>query len=164
MRYTFYFLLASLCLFSSCKLNPNLQGRGEAFLQGEWVEDSVLYQDELLEYSKHNLTFSCDSFYASIKTYAKVNRYTEDCFNNGNWTEYVKGNYLVRNDTLFLAGTFTKSNFKQKLSGCYRVGQYLPVFLIKNRTDSSVQLQNLQQHLPITLKLKRRIPCNPKPL
>ncbi len=164
MRYTFYFFLFAFFLFASCKFNPNLQGRGEQFLQGEWTEDAVLYQGNLLEYTKHHFVFTCDSFYVSLKTYAKVNRYPDDCFNKGTWTEYAKGTYLLRRDTLYFAGTFTKSNFKQKLSGCYRIGQYLPIFIVKKHAEEKLYLENINQHLPLTLKLKKRIVCTPKPL
>ena len=145
-------------------MNPNLQGRGSDFLQGEWQEDSVLYQDKLLEYTKHRFKFTCDSFYAHLETHAKVNRHADSCFNGGYIKEYAKGRYVVNNDTLYLIGTFTKSNFKQKISGCYRIGQYIPSFLLKSQEGKIIQLQNLQNNTSVTLKLKQRTICNPKPL
>ena len=145
-------------------MNPNMQGYGSTFLQGEWQEDSVLYQDKLLEYTKHRFTFTCDSFYAHLDTYAKVNRHADSCYNGGHIQEYAKGRYVVSNDTLYLIGTFTKSNFKQKISGCYRIGQYIPSFLIKSQADEFIQLQNLQNNTSVRLELKKRLICTPKPL
>ena len=164
MRYTFCFLLFASSILSSCKFNPNLQGRGEDFLQGEWQEDSILHKEKLLEYTRHSFKFTCDSFYASLETHSKVNRYADSCFKNGIWKEYAKGTYILKKDTLYLIGTFTKDNFKQKISGCYRVGQYLPVFLVEQKSGNHIQFQNLQNNLPVDLEVKRKFICTPKPL
>lgn len=166
-----YFISALCLLFfilsffmSGCRFNPDMQGKGTGYLQGVWEEKEVAYQNQLLQYTSHHFTFTCDSFYAVLKTSAKANQYADSCFNNGRWTEYTKGTYIIKNDTLILTGTFTKSNFKQKISGCYRIGQYLPAFVVKGKTPQSIQLENLQQHLPINLSLRKRIICEPKPL
>lgn len=161
----FYFLFA-LILFplSSCKFNPNLQGKGTESLQGVWEEDSAYYQNERLQYSKHQFRFTCDSVYLTIKTFAKVNTYPDSCFNNGEWIEYAKGTYLTQSDTLILNTTFTKSNFKQKISGCYRIGQYLPAYIILKNTGDSLYLQSLKQHLQIKLSLREKTQCVQKPL
>ena len=172
MRYTNHRLLPGLLVllnvlvmsFYSCTFNPNVQGRGSDFMQGVWDEEPLAYRDSLLQYTSHHFRFSCDSFYVTLKTEAKTNYYPDSCFNGGKWAEYAKGVYLVSNDTLYLAGTFTKDNYKQKLHGCYRIGQYLPVFLIKSTSPEKIELQSLQQHLPVTLKLKEKINCNPQPL
>ncbi len=157
----FSFVILSL---SSCKFNPNFQGKGTPFVQGEWEQEQVPYEDQLLTSTRHRLTFTCDSIYAVLQTRSKVNPYADSCFNTGQWTEYAKGTYLVRHDTLFVFGTFTHETFKQKLTGCYRIGRYLPIFIVKKHTPDSLYLQNLQDHLPVTLALKRKIECVPKPL
>ncbi len=161
-----FYLLFALCslLFPACKFNPNLQERGVGFMQGVWQEDQVLYQDKLLQYTQHKFTFTCDSFYVVMNTTAKVNTYADSCFNNGKWTEYAKGTYMTKKDTLFLNGTYTKANFKQKISGCYKIGRYVPVYIIKKNTPDSLYLENFQQHLPLILRLKQKITCIPKPL
>ncbi len=156
--------ILSVIAFSSCKFNPNLQGKGTENLQGIWEEDSVDYQNERLQYSKHQFRISCDSVYITIKTFAKVNTYPDSCFNNGSWTEYAKGTYLTKNDTLIFNTTFTKSNFKQKISGCYRIGQYLPAYVIKRNTGDSLYLESTQQHQQIRMSLKEKSICVQKPL
>lgn len=148
----------------ACKFNPNLQGEGTNYLQGIWKQDSVLYKDKLLAYTLHSFKFTCDSFYLTLNTHAKVNNYADSCFNKGEWNEYVKGTYLVRADTLYLNGTYTKSNFKQKISGCYRVGQYLTAFVLKKQHTDSLMLRDVSQHLPFILRLEQKIDCVPKPL
>lgn len=165
VKYVLYFFLA-LMLFTlnSCKFNPNLQGKGTESIQGVWEENSVDYQNERLQYTKHQFRFTCDSVYLTMKTFAKVSTYPDSCFNNGEWIEYAKGTYLTQSDTLLLTTTFTKSNFKQKISGCYRIGQYLPVFIISKNTGDSLLLQSLKQHLQIKLSLKERMQCVQKPL
>lgn len=141
-----------------------MQGRGADMLQGVWEEDQVMYPDTLLESTRHQIKFSCDSFYLTMKTTATVNRYPDSCFNNGVWMEYVKGTYRMKSDSLFLFGTFTKADFKQKISGCYRIGTYKPVYLVRQAADSTLDLQSLQNHIPIRLNLKERIDCVPKSL
>lgn len=167
MRSTFIIfclLISALCFYSSCKFNPNIQGKGTASLQGVWEEDPYKYRDSLLQYTQYSLKFTCDSFYATLSTTAKVNYGDDSCYHNGSWKEYAKGNYVVRKDTLYIIGTFTKENFKQKISGCYRIGQYLPVFLIKDINPQKIILTDLQQQRPVTLLLKEKVSCTPKPL
>ncbi|HEY0667043.1 MAG TPA: fumarate hydratase [Sphingobacteriaceae bacterium] len=160
-----YSLLIVFCLVVlSCKFNPNFQGKGVDFVQGTWQEVDMPYQKQLLQHTRHHFRFTCDSFYVTLETHAKVNTYPDSCYNNGVWIEYAKGVYFNRNDTLVLKGTFTKSNFKQKISGCYRIGVYNPVFLIKGNRNSELMLQNLQNHVPVILRLKEKTSCVPKPL
>lgn len=161
----FYSLLPVLCfLLLSCKFNPNVQGSGDDFLQGTWQEATMPYQKQLLQHTSHRFKFTCDSFYVTLLTKAKVNTYPDSCFNSGVWLEYAKGTYFSRGDTLLLKGTFTKSNFKQKISGCYRIGVYKPVFVIRNKRKGRMMLQSLQNHSPILLKLQEKSTCVPKPL
>jgi hypothetical protein len=141
-----------------------MQGKGEDYLQGIWQETSMPYQKQLLQYTNHHFTFTCDSFYVTLQTTARVNTYPDSCFNNGKWLEYAKGTYTSKGDTLILKGTFTKSNFKQKISGCYRIGVYNPVFLVTGKTNKTLMLQSLQNHAPVILKLKQKTSCVPKPL
>lgn len=161
----FYWLLPMFCsLLFSCKFNPNIQDKGEDYLQGIWQEASMPYQKQLLQHTNHHFKFTCDSFYVTLQTIAKVNTYPDSCYNNGSWFEYAKGTYSSKGDTLILKGAFTKPNFKQKISGCYRIGVYNPVFLVMAKADKSLMLQSLQNHTPIMLKLKQKTSCVPKPL
>lgn len=161
---SFSLLALSFTSIYSCKFNPNLQGTGRPEIQGVWEEGEVAYQNERLQYSKHNFRFSCDSVYITINTFAKVSTYPDSCFNNGKWTEYAKGVYETQNDTLIITATFTKPDFKQKISGCYRNGQYLPVFVIRKSPADSLYLEGLTDHSPLSLAIKQRINCVPKPL
>lgn len=141
-----------------------MQGEGSNELQGIWEEGSVAYQNERLQFSKHQFRFSCDSVYVTIQTFAKVNNYPDSCFNNGSWTEYAKGVYDIKKDTLLITATFTKSNFKQKISGCYRIGQYLPAFVIKKSRSDTLQMEGLLDHLTLNFTLKEKTICIQKPL
>ncbi len=166
--FTRFFVLSFVALgfmtLTSCRFNPNLQGSGREDLQGIWEEDKVAYQNERLQYSQHQFRFSCDSVYVTINTFAKVSTYPDSCFNNGRWTEYAKGVYDTKKDTLIITATFTKPDFKQKISGCYRSGQYTPVFVIRKSNADSLYLEGLQDHLPLSLALKERTICVQKPL
>lgn len=161
-----YLILSFLLLitFSGCRFNPNIQGEGNPDIQGEWDEREVLLENERLQFSKHHFKFTCDSVYLTIETFAKVNTYPDSCFNNGRWKEYAKGIYETRNDTLLLTTTFTKENFKQKISGCYRNGQYLPAFIITGLDQDTLKLESLQQHIQLTLYRTQKNHCIPQPL
>lgn len=158
-------LVFGLSAFSfACTRLPNVQGKGEAILQGVWNQDSIENVDKLLNYTQHRFKISCDSFYVDLTTYSKANYYEESCFNKGVWKEYAKGTYKVKGDTLLLDGTFTKSNYKQKVSGCYRNGRYITNFKIKSSSPTSLVLENLNDQRECTLVLKEKITCVPKEL
>ncbi len=160
LLFTFNFLF--LCV--SCTRLPNVQGKGEALLQGVWNQDSIADADQLLNYTQHHFKISCDSFYVDLTTYSKVNYYEDSCFNKGIWKEHAKGTYVVKGDTLILTGTFTKANYKQKVSGCYRNGRYLSNFIIRSSGADRLVLESLNDHKECALVLKEKITCVPKEL
>ncbi|MEJ5993617.1 fumarate hydratase [Pedobacter sp. Du54] len=153
-----------LLLLSACTRLPNVQGNGEAVLQGIWNQDSVANSEQLLNYTQHKFKFSCDSFYVDLTTHSKVNYYEEACFNKGVWKEYAKGTYKVSGDTLFLTGTFTKANYKQKVSGCYRSGRYISNFKIRAMSSGKLTIESLNDQKECILILKEKINCVPKEL
>lgn len=162
-----YFLslcFSLLALSSSCTRLPNLQGKGEMVLQGLWKQDSVENSSQLLNYTQHTFKFTCDSFYVDLTTYSKVNYYEEACFNKGVWKEYAKGTYALSGDTLYLKGTFTKANYKQKVSGCYRNGQYISNFKLKSVDATKLVLESINDQKECRLNLKAKINCVPKEL
>ncbi|MES2417835.1 MAG: fumarate hydratase [Bacteroidota bacterium] len=161
-----YLLLFVFCflLLTACTRMPDVQGKGETFLQGVWNQDSVPNARQLLNYTQHHFKFTCDSFYVDLTTHAKVNYYEASCFNGGVWKEYAKGTYAVKGDTLILVGNFTKANYKQKVSGCYRNGQYLNNFKIKSSDTDRLILENLNDQKECSLVLKEKITCVPKEL
>ncbi|WP_245735132.1 fumarate hydratase [Pedobacter hartonius] len=150
--------------FLGCERRPNVQGNGETFLQGVWNQDSIANSAKLLNYTQHHIKFTCDSFYVDLTTHSKVNYYEDPCYNNGIWKEYAKGVYEVRKDSLFLEGTYTKSNYKQKVSGCYTIGIYRKSFLVKSSDASHLYLQGLSDQRDVNLVLKQKITCVPQEL
>lgn len=156
--------LLFIALFFACKPRPNIQGRGETFIQGVWNQDSIANKSKLLNYTEYHFKFTCDSFYLDLTTHSKVNYYAEECYNGGVWKEYAKGIYQVRNDSLFLVGDFTKSNYKQKISGCYRNGRYMVNFVIKSVEKDQIVLKNLVDESDCMLTLKQPIICVQKEL
>lgn len=157
-------LVFSLSAFTACTRLPNVQGKGEALLQGIWNQDSIANSSTLLNYTQHHFKISCDSFYVDLTTYSKVNYFEDSCFNKGVWKEYAKGTYVVKGDTLLLTGTFTKANYRQKVSGCYRIGRYLSNFKIKSSGPNNLLLESLNDQRECKLVLKQKINCVPKAL
>lgn len=159
----FAFLLIAFCLVS-CSFNANLQGKGEAYLQGEWRQDFVPMQKKLTEYSLYNISFSCDSFYMQIKSFSKVDNGSDKCTASGHWTEYIKGAYQQHGDTLHMRGQFCNANYSLKQEGgCFRSGIYEETFMVKKNSDSLVSLTG-SSVIPIGLHLKKRTACTQKPL
>lgn len=158
----FCFLLFA---FSSCRMNPNMQTPGQAYLQGEWQQDSVPGQKALLTYSLYHLRFSCDSFFMSIKTFSKVNYGADTCMSHGHWTEYTRGHYEQRNDTLFLKGQFCNPDYTIKeIANCFRLGVYEEFFKVSKKTDSLIQFSSTSGVIPINARLIKRTSCHIKPL
>ncbi|SEA25242.1 hypothetical protein SAMN05443550_102429 [Pedobacter hartonius] len=163
-KYLYLIILLCLTAFLGCERRPNVQGNGETFLQGVWNQDSIANSAKLLNYTQHHIKFTCDSFYVDLTTHSKVNYYEDPCYNNGIWKEYAKGVYEVRKDSLFLEGTYTKSNYKQKVSGCYTIGIYRKSFLVKSSDASHLYLQGLSDQRDVNLVLKQKITCVPQEL
>jgi hypothetical protein len=156
-------LIVALC--SGCWFNPNMQGKGEVYLQGEWQQDSVPDQKQLLEYSIYHFKFSCDSFFVRVNSFSKVNNGPDTCMRSGHWTEYIKGNYQQRNDTLHLRGQFCNADYSLKdEGGCFRSDIYEELFKVSKKTDSLIQLSSTTSVIPITAHLIKHTSCNPKPL
>lgn len=164
LRLCYIFLFTLSVLQLACSPRPNIQGKGEDFTQGVWNEDSVAFSNKLSNYTQHHFKFTCDSVYMDMITHSKVNLYEDSCYHNGIWKEYAKGVYVVRGDTLFVGATFTHANYKQKISGCYRIGRYEKNFLIKKRSADTLSLESLSDQREIKLILKQRITCIPKEL
>jgi hypothetical protein len=164
MHKYFIFLLLTLPL-SSCWRNPNFQGRGENYIQGEWKQDSVSMQKQLLSYSLYQYKFDCDSVFVTIHSFSKVNTGADTCMNKGTWMEYIRGTYTQKHDTLHIKGLFCKADFSlKKEGGCFRSGVYEEDFKVSKKTDSLVQFSSLSNVIPVNLHLIKSITCNPKPL
>ncbi|WP_345954117.1 fumarate hydratase [Mucilaginibacter sp. PAMB04168] len=154
-----------LLAFTSCSTNANLQGPGQVYLQGEWRQDKEPLDAQLLNYTLYRFKFSCDSFYVVMQTYSKVNYGADTCMNRGQWTEYAKGNYEERNDTLRLRGFFCNANYSLKdPGGCFRSGVYEDQFKTVKQSDSVITLTSTSGVLTSKLHLIKRTTCVPKPL
>lgn len=160
----FCLLLLALC-FSSCWFNPNRQTPGESYLQGEWQQDSVPTQKRLITYSLYHLKFTCDSFFVSIKSFSTVNTGPDNCMAKGQWTEYVRGTYEQKNDTLHVKGQFCNPDWTLKDDkGCFRSGDYEDFFKVTKTNDSNIQFASTSNVIPIDAHLIKRTSCHPKPL
>jgi hypothetical protein len=160
-----FYLLPFALLLAACSFNPNMQGNGQGYLQGEWQQDSVPMQKRMLNYSLYKFRFSCDSFFVSMQTFSKVNPGADSCMKAGQWTEFAKGDYQQKNDTLHLKGLFANANWSLKdPGGCFRSGVYEEFFKITKKTDSLVQFFPTSSVIPISARLVKRSTCTPKPL
>lgn len=158
-------LLPLTFLLCSCSFNPAIQGKGETYLQGEWQQDSIAVGKQLVTYSLSNIKFNCDSFYITVNTVSNVNYGADSCMNKGRWTEFMRGKYSQKNDTLHLKGFFYKANGTLKgVNDCFRVGVYEEFFKVKKQSDSLIQLSVNPADIPLNMQLVKRIICTPKPL
>jgi hypothetical protein len=155
-------MVGVLFAFVSCQRHSDMQDEGASFLQGVWVQDSIPHQDQLLNYVLHELKFTCDSLYTTMHVHASTKAMPDSCFKEGRWTEYAKAVYVVRGDSLITEGVYTRDNWKQRISGCYKQGQYLPRFKIVRYTADSLVLQNRFDSNPMILRKTADIICIPK--
>jgi hypothetical protein len=123
---TILLVLGSFFLFlSSCSSNPAFQGKGEAYVQGEWQQKAEAVDQQLLTYTLYRFKFSCDSFFVAMQTTSKVNYGADTCMNSGHWNEYAKGKYAQHTDTLVMKGFFCNADYSLKdVGGCFRSGVY----------------------------------------
>lgn len=155
-------VVVMLFFLSACRFNSDYQNVGEPTLQGTWIQESVPHQNELLTYSLHEFRFSCDSVYVTIRNFAKEPIIVDSCYNGGEWTEYARGLYVIRNDSLLIEATYIHANGKQKLTGCYHIGQYLPRLDIGKQTADSLYLQDRNSYIPMNLRKVESTTCVPK--
>jgi len=154
-----------MALGSACTFNPDKQKPGQNWVQGEWRQDSVPAQKRLVSYSLYDLKFSCDSFFVTIHSFSKVSTGGDTCTRSGKWTEYWKGTYEQRHDTLRMKGEFCKADKSVKdETTCLRFGDYEEYFKITKTTDSLVQFASITNVIPINARLIKRTSCVPKPL
>lgn len=154
--------MGMLFCLSACQRHSEMQTEGVQALQGVWVQDSIPNQSKMLNYTLHEFTFRCDSVYVTMHVRAKTKTIADSCYKDGNWTEYAKAVYVQRGDSIIVEGVYTKENGKQKISGCYRSGQYLPRFKLAYHSADSVVLENRFESKPIILKKTKDITCVPK--
>ena len=160
------FLLCAFCLLTAaCSFNPNMQGQGESFLQGEWQQDSTSVQKQLLSYSLYKFKFTCDSFFVTQQTFSKVDNGVDSCASHGRWTEYMRGTYAQQNDTLRLKGFFCDSTFNlKKYGGCFRSGPYEEIYKVNKKADSVLQLTGTSSVIPLNIYRTKKSTCVAKPL
>ncbi len=164
MRCSLFLFFCICTILTSCRRLPDIQGKGDASLQGLWKQDSVDNSTPLLSYTRYEFKFTCDSFYVDLTTHSKVNYYEDSCFNKGIWREYAKGVYQITSDTIFLLGTYTKANYKQKISGCYNIGQYIKKFKLLSRDSTRLVMESTENQRAFELVLKQKITCVQQPL
>lgn len=156
-------LLFVFSLLFSCASNPPVQTPGERYLQGIWQQDSVPGQQKLITYALYRFKFTCDSFYLQQQTYSRINYGADTCMARGHWTEYMKGNYEQRHDTLRLNGFFCDAHYKIKhTSACFRIGDYTENFKVSRPQDSLLQLLSTNDVVPVRLHLVKELDCHPQ--
>ena len=161
----FYLLAFTFLLQTACKFNPDMQTPGQTYLQGEWQQDRVTMQKQLVNYSLYNLKFNCDSFFVQIKTFSKANTGSDSCAQSGQWIEYAKGTYEQRNDTVNVRGLFCNPDYSYKNpEGCFRSGVYEESFKVAKKTDSVLQFNPTSSVIAFNARLIKRTVCTPKPL
>lgn len=139
-----------------------MQHEGADFFQGVWVQDSISDPSQTLNYSLHEFKISCDSMYVTLHVHNKIKTIPDSCYGDGNWKEYAKAVYVQRGDSLIVEGLYTKPTGKQKISGCYRSGPYVPRFKIAHHSADSIVLENRFEARPIVLRKVSDIRCVPK--
>ena len=137
-----------LLLLAACRFNPDIRNDEFGHLYGTWVQDSVAMQDRLLQYTLHEFRFTADSVYVTLRTTASVKKIADACYGDGHWTEYTRGQYIVRGDSLLVEGWYREPDGRLKTAGCHHIGKYRPRLGIVYQSPDSLALKNpLDQHV-----------------
>lgn len=131
-----------LIYFGACRLNSDSPSTGADHLYGSWSQDSVALQDQLLEYTLHEFRLTPDSIYGVLRTVSRVPRIVDSCYGDGFWTEYIRGIYVVRQDSLLVEGWYRQPDGQLKTSGCHHIGKYRPRFKIVFHSADSLVLED----------------------
>lgn len=158
IKYACFFLIIFL---AGCSFNANIQGKGAAFLQGEWKQKEDLFKDKLVEYKTRKFQFKCDSFYLVINNHSAINISLDSCYGKGEWQEFVKGTYSFNQDTIFFKGAYVSHLFKLKTSKCYNSGGFEETIIIKSKTDKKLILDSFTNGKMEFYQTKKGF-CNPK--
>lgn len=162
MRNLLIILTLCFAISSSCTRLPDIQGTGSPTVQGVWEQQDL---DTALEtYTKHKFKFSCDSFYLEMEIKNKLHYFADTCSNDGKRIEYAKGIYVLKEDSLFLNGVYTKENYKQKISGCFNIGSYRHNFLVLGIADGNMNIRDLSNNVEGKLLRTATFECVPQPL
>lgn len=162
MRNLYIILISCIAISTSCTRLPDIQGTGSPLVQGVW--EQVDLDSALESYTKHKFKFSCDSFYLEIQTKSKLHYFADTCSNNGLRVEYAKGIYVLKEDSLFLNGVYTKENYKQKISGCYNIGSYRHNFVLTDNEGGIIKFRDLSNNITGSLTRTAQFECVPQPL
>lgn len=155
-------MASMLFVVSSCVRHSEMQTEGADFLQGVWVQDSIPHQSQMMDYTLHEFKFICDSVYTTMHVNASVQRIPDSCYKDGEWTEYAKGVYVMRGDSLIGEGIYTKENGKYKTAGCYKTGTYLPRYRVAYHDADSLVLESRFDQRRLVLRKIHSISCVPK--
>lgn len=157
-------LLSALLLLTACHRNSPYQQQGIASLQGTWTEDTAALHvvPARSVVTRYNMRFTCDSVYMVLNTHAGQDYFATPCYAGGNYTEYVKGTYIIHRDSLVVTAVFTHPNYKMKVAGCYRSGNIRFWYQIKEQTDSTLKLRNTDEHGPMFMKKIKACKCVPQ--
>lgn len=157
------FKIFLLCVFAvvltACWFNTSTQKPGAKYLQGKWAEVSDFKNFDLIEYKKRDFKFTCDSFYLTLNNSSEANFEQDSCYKNGKWTEYVKGVYTLKGDTILLKGAYVSKTFKFKKSACYTTGSFEETFLYQSSSDSVLKIKSFTNG-NMVFKLQQRLVCN----
>jgi hypothetical protein len=83
----------------------------------------------------------------------------------GHWTEYCRGVYEQKHDTLHLKGQFCNADMTIKdEKSCFRSGDYEEFFKVSKTSDSLYQFASTSNVIPITARLVKKSSCHPKPI
>ncbi|MEE1884287.1 fumarate hydratase [Pedobacter flavus] len=162
MRNLLFIFFLFLSIVVGCKRLPDIQGEGYPQVQGVWIQDAI--DTDLKNYTLHKFKFSCDSFYLELLVKNQINHFNDTCATNGDRKEYAKGIYALKGDSLFLKGTYTKENYKQKISGCYNIGSYRHNFLLLKSEEGKMSMRDLSNNLEANFTQTEKSTCTPKPL
>lgn len=114
-------------IFTACK--KEAAKTSSNYLAGTWTEqvpDSIAYY----EATQHSFTFLQDSFFAKIISWTDnvIILPGDPCPNPGYMETYIRGKYLLANDSIFFNGKLCDSTYRHDQASCQGVLNYDEAF------------------------------------
>ena len=146
-----------LSVLFSCK-KDNIENISNSDIEGIWKGSNLLEPEEGHRYE---FVFCNGDFQLKESIYIDVAYDSNGCY-IGEYDEYIRGNYTINDNYLFLEGFFTDSLFVNENTGCYRTGKYKDSFKLRMEDPLVLKFQKDDASIynDFTLNLIDKVSCN----
>lgn len=142
MKKIIFSLITISLLFIACDKTEESTALTKNFLQGQWVDNGDNQFD--LGGVKYRFEFNNNEFKLHISEYTDLR--LVNCNNINSWDNYMKGTFIIENNSIILTGNYCDSQFQIKTdTDCEEVmpiGEYGHTFELKIKDKRTITFKN----------------------